>query len=181
LCLYLHWQAGGGLLLRAPASVLEDIQQVRVSAEAAADVYGVLLRGGEVDVTATDELRRRRASGTGRCSIRLAPIGTPDLSRARRLDDHLAVRESPDGGTVGCVHCGTEIGPLAGSAYVAALARRESAPTEAGPHSWHDPLEYVDAKILFRQLCCPGCLTAVHSRVVPVGHPLPADDYRGRM
>jgi N-methylhydantoinase B len=78
--------------------------------------YGILLRGGEVDVTATDELRRRRASGTGRCSTRLAPIGTPDLSRARRLDDHLAVRESPDGGTVGCVHCGTEIGPLAGSA-----------------------------------------------------------------
>ncbi|MGC8917748.1 hypothetical protein AB7952_00285 [Streptomyces sp. PG2] len=53
------------------------------------------------------------------------------------------------------------------------LARREVAPTEAGPHIWHDPSVYVDADVVFRQLCCPGCLTAVHSRVVPVGHPLP--------
>jgi N-methylhydantoinase B len=183
--LYLHWQAGGGYgdpLLRAPESVLDDVQQVRVSADAAEDVYGVVLRGGEVDVTATgerrDKLRRRRASGAGLSGTGLAPIGPPDLSHARRLDDNLAVRESPAGGTVVCVHCGTEIGPLAGSAFVAALARREVAPTEAGPHIWHDPLEYVDAEIVFRQLCCPGCLTAVNSRVVPVDHPLPADEYR---
>lgn len=97
----------------------------------------------------------------------------------RRLDDNLAVRESPDGGTVMCVHCGTEIGPLAGGEFVTALARRDAAPSEAGPHIWPDPEEYVDAEIVFRQLLCPGCLTAVHSRVVPADHPLPADEYRG--
>jgi N-methylhydantoinase B len=37
---------------------------------------------------------------------------------------------------------------------------------------------YVDAEVVFRQLCCPGCLTAVYSRVVPVDHRLPDDDYR---
>ena len=77
-----------------------------------------------------------------------------------------------------CVHCGTEIGPLAGGAFVGALGRRDAAPTEAGPHIWHDPLEYVDAEVVFRQLFCLCCLTAVHSRVVPVEHPLPVDEYR---
>jgi N-methylhydantoinase B len=134
-----------------------------------------------VDVAATDErrdkLRRRRASGAGLFGATLAPIGTPDLGEVRRLDDNLAVLAD---GTVSCVHCGTEIVPLAGSAFVAEPARRDVAPTEAGPHIWHDPLEYVDAEIVFRQLCCPGCLTAVNSRVLPVDHPLPADDYRSR-
>lgn len=183
--LYLHWQAGGGYgdpLLRSPERVREDVRQVRVSSDAARDVYGVVLREGQVDVTATGDarqkLRRQRASGAGLPGTRLVPIGTPDLSQARRLDDNLAVRDSPDGGTVVCVHCGTEIGPLAEGSFIAGLARRESAPAEAGPHIWPDPLEYVDAGVVFRQLFCPGCLTAVHSRVVPVGHPLPADYYR---
>jgi N-methylhydantoinase B len=173
--------------------VREDVRQARVSAAAARDVYGVVLReDGDVDATATgetrEELRRRRAAGAGLPGASLKPIGVPDLGAldldgpdldgARRLDDNLAVLESPDGGTVVCLHCGTRIGPLAGSAFVAALARRDGAPTEAGPHIWHDPSEYVDAEIVFRQLFCPGCLTAVNSRVVPVDHPLPADDYR---
>jgi N-methylhydantoinase B len=89
------------------------------------------------------------------------------------------VLESPGGGTVVCVHCGTRIGPLADGAYVASLARREVAPAEAGPHIWHDPSQYVDAEVVFRQLCCPGCLTAVDSRVVPADHPLPVHHYRG--
>ncbi|MFG2304701.1 hydantoinase B/oxoprolinase family protein [Actinacidiphila glaucinigra] len=185
--LYLHWQAGGGYgdpLLRPAEAVREDVLQVRVSPEAARDVYGVVLReDGVVDVTETEEirekLRSRRASGAGLSDAPLAPIGTHDLSGARRLDDNLALHETPDGGTVVCVHCTTEIGPLAEGAFVEALARREVAPAEAGPHIWHDPSEYVDAEIVFRQLCCPGCLTAVNSRVVPVDHPLPADHYKG--
>jgi N-methylhydantoinase B len=184
--LYLHWQAGGGYgdpLLRPAESVREDVLQVRVSADAARDVYGVVLgEDGQVDVTATDEvrdeLRHRRASGVGLSGTRLTPIGTHDLSEARRLDDNLAVLESSDGATVVCVHCSTEIGPLAEGAFVEGLALRDSAPTEAGPHIWHDPSEYVDAEVVFRQLFCPGCLTAVNSRVVPVNHPLPVDHYR---
>jgi 2-polyprenyl-6-methoxyphenol hydroxylase-like FAD-dependent oxidoreductase len=178
--LYLHWQAGGGYgdpLLRKPENVREDVRETRVSPAAAENVYGVVLRDGEVDMAATDKLRqklrRRRASGAGLTG--LAPIETPDLGEVRRLDDNLAMLA---GGTVVCVHCGTKIGPLEGGAFVAGLARRDSAPTEAGPHIWHDPVEYVDAEVVFRQLFCPGCLTAVYSRVVPVDHPLPVDEYR---
>ena len=184
--MFLHWQAGGGYgdpLLRPAGSVRDDVLQVRVSAEAARDVYGVVLReDGEVDVTATEEtreeLRRRRATGAGLPDAPPRPIGAPDLTGARRLDDNLAVRESSEGRTVVCAQCGTEHGPLAGGAFASALARRDGAPAEAGPHIWHDPSVYVDADVVFRQLFCPGCLTAVHSRVVPVDHPLPDDDYR---
>ncbi|MFD9700383.1 hydantoinase B/oxoprolinase family protein [Lentzea sp. NPDC059081] len=181
--LYLHWQAGGGYgdpLLRPADSVGEDVRQARVSAEAARDVYGVVVEDGEVDPTATEDaraaLRRRRATDAGLTGSALKVISPADLTGARRLDDNLAVLDTE----VVCVQCGTSIGPVEGGAFVDALARRETAPTEAGPHIWHDPAEYVDQEIVFRQLLCPGCLTAVSSRVVPVGHPLPRDEYRTR-
>jgi N-methylhydantoinase B len=110
--------------------------------------------------------------------MRLVRVLDTDLAHARRLDDNLATVESQQGRTVVCVHCGTPIGPVEDCAYVAALARRDAAPSKAGPHIWPDPSVYVDAEIVFRQLFCPGCLTAVYSRVVPVDHPLPNDDYR---
>ncbi|WP_335979159.1 hydantoinase B/oxoprolinase family protein [Streptomyces sp. CA2R106] len=185
--LYLHWQAGGGYgdpLLRPAEHVRDDVRQVRVSPAAARDVYGVVLGAdGEVDPGESAErrarLRQRRAADAGRPGSVLVPTGTPDLRGLRRLDDNLAVRQAPQGDTVVCVHCATEIGPLAGGAYVSALAARDAAPAEAGPHIWPDPSVYVDEQVVFRQLFCPGCLTAVNSRVVPVAHPLPTDHYRG--
>lgn len=188
--LYLHWQAGGGYgdpLLRPVESVREDVVQVRVSPDAAREVYGVVVADGEVDPVATEEtreklrLRRAAESGAGGTAVAEAPhvrISEPELSGSRRLDDNLAVLDTAAGKAVACTHCGTELGPLEGGAYVTALARRDAPPTEAGPHIWRDPSVYVDAEVVFRQLFCPGCLTAVYSRVVPVEHPLPDDDYR---
>ena len=33
-----------------------------------------------------------------------------------------------------------------------------------------DPALYVDDEVVFRQFCCPGCWTAVHSSIVPAAH-----------
>jgi N-methylhydantoinase B len=183
--LYLHWQAGGGYgdpLLRPAESVRDDVLQVRVSADAAREVYGVVVANGEVDTSATEEtrekLRRRRAAGAGLPDTAPVPVTEPELAGSRRLDDNLAVLEGETGRTVACTHCGTGLGALADGAFVASLARRDAEPTEAGPHIWRDPSVYVDAKVVFRQLFCPGCFTTVYSRVVPVDHPLPDDDYR---
>jgi N-methylhydantoinase B len=186
--LYLHWQAGGGYgdpLLRPAESVHEDVLQVRVSPAAARDVYGVVMDDrGEVDEAATralrDELRGRRAEEAGLAAHAVRALDRPGqhLDQARRLDDNLAVMDTADGGMVVCGHCGTSIGPVAGGAFVSSLGRRDAAPELAGPHIWRDPSVYVDAEVVFRQLFCPGCLTAVWSRVVPVDHPLPDDVYR---
>ena len=58
---------GGGYgdpLLRDPQRVLEDIRDAKVSVQAAADQYGVVVTDGRIDTTATDaartEMRDRR-------------------------------------------------------------------------------------------------------------------------
>ena len=47
----------------------------------------------------------------------------------------------------------------------------EGPSSEAGPQITSDPATYVDDEVVFRQLCCPGCWTAVYSAVVPKDHP----------
>lgn len=185
--LFLHWQAGGGYgdpLLRPADSVGEDVRQQRVSPGAARDLYGVVLaETGVVDEDATArarrELRRRRAASAG-VPAPVDPAEPEPLGPERRqLDDNMAVIRTDGGEIVACLHCGTRIGPLAGSGYVARLARIDAEPAAGGPHIWPDPSVYVDAQVVFRQLCCPGCLAAVYTRVVPIGHPLPDDVYGG--
>jgi len=60
---YMAWQGGGGYgdpLHRDPALVEADLRAGKVTARAAADVYGVVTApsGGAVDIPATDERRR---------------------------------------------------------------------------------------------------------------------------
>jgi len=71
---FTHWQGGGGFgdpLLREPERVADDVERRRISPEAAAAVYGVVLGGDRnADIAATArrraDLRRERAGlGTG--------------------------------------------------------------------------------------------------------------------
>ncbi|AGZ40902.1 hydantoinase B/oxoprolinase family protein [Actinoplanes friuliensis] len=185
--LYLHWQAGGGYgdpLLREAESVREDVLQFRVSPAAARDVYGVALRDDlAVDVAATQrsrqDLRLQRQTDAGLARSGARPVlDQPIPGDARRLDDNLAVVATAAGASVACVHCDLVIGPLQDEIYLTLLARRDAPLPEAGPQIWPDPSAYTDTEIVFRQLFCPGCLTAVYSRVVPVDHPLPDDVFR---
>jgi N-methylhydantoinase B len=185
--LYLHWQAGGGYgdpLLRPAESVREDVVQFRVSPSAAREVYGVALSADlEVDGPVTrqfrQDLRRQRAAGAGLPADTIAPLpDRPALDDARRLDDNLVVLQSATGTSVACVHCGEVIGPLADGAFLRSLARRDAPMREAGPQIWTDSSAYTDTEIVFRQLFCPACVTAVYSRVVPLDHPLPDDVVR---
>jgi N-methylhydantoinase B len=67
---FTHWQGGGGYgdaLRRDPAAVAADVAARKVSAQAAAEVYGVSLApGGAADLTETESIRavlRRRRAG----------------------------------------------------------------------------------------------------------------------
>ena len=59
---YTVYSSGGGgwgnPLERDPAAVLDDVRNGYVSLEAAEEVYGVVVRDGEVDEGATEKLRR---------------------------------------------------------------------------------------------------------------------------
>jgi N-methylhydantoinase B len=88
-----------------------------------------------------------------------------DLADARRLDDNLVIA----GTRVGCAHCGHQLADLSTSSRLE-LAIFEGPSTTAGPQITSDPATYVDDDVVFRQLCCPSCWTAVHSVVVPRDH-----------
>ncbi|MGE0300619.1 MAG: hydantoinase B/oxoprolinase family protein, partial [Pseudonocardia sp.] len=178
------WQGGGGYgdpLHRDPDAVAHDLRERKISADAARSVYGVVLAGdardSRVDAEATAAERERlRAGRRERSRLPVPPPGRKaDLGTARRIDDNLVevleVTEVTDGAVVACRHCGEVLGtPDAGSGSGLALAVHEGPPTEAGPQIVAVAADYVDAPVVFRQYCCPGCWTALSSAVVPADH-----------
>ncbi|MFI9388451.1 hydantoinase B/oxoprolinase family protein [Kutzneria sp. NPDC052558] len=168
--LYLHWQGGGGYgdpLHRDPADVAVDVSQGRVTVDGALEGYGVVLVDGSVDAAAT--ARRRDAERTRRRDRSHSveePAHVVDVAEGRRLDDNLVEVDA----AVACRHCGRALGD-ARHGNVLRLARFEGPSSAAGRQVTSDPELYVDAEIVFRQLCCPGCWTAVYSGIVPADHP----------
>jgi len=73
---YTVYSSGGGgwgsPLERDPAQVLDDVRSGLVSPEAAEKRYGVVIRGGEVDVEGTVELRQNRPSTNGTTNTRIS-------------------------------------------------------------------------------------------------------------
>jgi N-methylhydantoinase B len=172
--LYLHWQGGGGYgdpLLRDPANVAGDVSEGKVTVAGALEGYGVVLVDGQVDAAATarrrDAERARRRNRSPAVS-EAAPI--VDLAVARRLDDNLAEVDTAAAPVVACQHCGRTLGDARNS-RVLRLARYDGPSSAAGRQVTSAPDLYVDSEVVFRQLCCPGCWTAIYSGIVPAGHP----------
>jgi N-methylhydantoinase B len=168
--LAMTWQGGGGYgdpLHRDPAAVASDLREEKITADAARDVYGVVLDAGAVDGAATTAERdRRRAARRDRSSVGGEGGSKLDVTTGRRRDDNL-VEVGEDGRTViGCRHCGERLG----EPDHLRLGVHEGPSTDAGPQIRSDPADYVDAPVVFRQYCCPGCWTAIYSAVVPADH-----------
>jgi N-methylhydantoinase B len=173
------WQGGGGYgdpLTRDPAAVARDLLEEKITAPAAREMYGVVLGGEGVDETATAAERDSlRAARRARSRLLGKPGGAKaDISAAQRLDDNLVQVHGPGGTVLACTHCGHVLGRGPGGREAdedLALAIYEGPSTDAGPQMLTNPADYVDAPVVFRQYCCPGCWTAVYSAVVPADHP----------
>nr|WP_255425288.1 hypothetical protein [Pseudonocardia petroleophila] len=126
----------------------------------------MVLDGDGVDDAATAAERDRQRGHRRERSGSPAPSGPLDVATGRRLDDNLVEVPSGGGHVVACRHCGESLGE-AGSLT---LARYEGPATDAGPQIIATASDYVDAPVVFRQYCCPGCWTAVWSAVVPADH-----------
>jgi N-methylhydantoinase B len=178
--LYLYWQAGGGYgdpLLRDPEAVVSDVREEKVSPEAASQIYGVVVdaQASAVDISATERqrgaIRQKRRQQASAPMTRPALDKLPDKTLERlRLDGNLSAVEIHGKKTILCSHCGFQLGDPADSQHDL-FAHYQGTPSEAGPHIWSDPAIYLDARITFRQLYCPGCYTALYSAVVPEDHP----------
>ncbi|MCF8570416.1 hydantoinase B/oxoprolinase family protein [Gordonia sp. HY002] len=171
--LFMHWQGGGGYgdpLRRDPASVAADVVNGKVTVDGARVNYGVIVDGEEVDDDATvqrraDLLAQRR----DRSHVPDSPDTRVDLSSARRIDDNLAQLTVGGVKMIACAHCGQILGDTDSGQLT--LAHYEGPSSDVGPQVISAPEEYVDAEIVFRQQCCPGCFTAVYSGIVPTDHP----------
>ncbi|WP_197377716.1 hydantoinase B/oxoprolinase family protein [Mycolicibacterium baixiangningiae] len=171
--LFMHWQGGGGYgdpLRRDPTDVARDVDNGKVSTDGARVNYGVVVTGGRVDRDATDDLRSHmRATRRERSHVADRQGTTIDISHARRIDDNLVEARIGDARAVACAHCGRLLGDSTTGRLN--LARYEGPSSDAGPQVLSEPTEYVDTPVVFRQLCCPGCWTAVYSGIVPADHP----------
>lgn len=78
------------------------------------------------------------------------------MSKSQRLDDNLYVL----GDKVYCTRCEALVG-AADSWLKYALTTQRPAQERGGSLMRAAPSLYVDSTIVFRQACCPGCLTAL--------------------
>lgn len=142
-------------------------REEKITAAAARDVYGVVLDDGVGDGPATAAERDRRRSVRGnRSTVQGDGSRKIDVGSAGRLDDNLVEVTDGAGAGIACRHCGERLG----EADTLRLVLYEGPSTDAGPQILADPADYVDAPVVSRQYCCPGCWTAVYSAVVPADH-----------
>jgi N-methylhydantoinase B len=179
---YLHWQAGGGYLdplTRDPERVAADVLSGAVRESTARSVYGVGIRDHEADMAATRELRSRikadRRGAARPVSGQVARwAGTTATLSPVRLNENVAQGEARGTLVRACV-CGQVLaGP--GENIWDGVVQIVGPPSLAGPQVVADPGVFVDTEVEFRQFCCPSCLIALTTQVVPADAPLPTDD-----
>ncbi|MBI4189622.1 MAG: hydantoinase B/oxoprolinase family protein [Betaproteobacteria bacterium] len=127
----LKWGGGGygDPLERDPQAVLEDVEQGFVSRQSAAELYGVVVSGGEVDERATRQLREQLHAQ--RVYLTVVAVNEDTLRDHARLW-HLAPEaarqlEVGDGDVIECITPNT--GPLRGRVRIRPEQPAEQLPT----------------------------------------------------
>jgi N-methylhydantoinase B len=168
------WSAAGGFgdpLERDPEKVRDDvIEQRSVSAEAARDLYGVVITDGRLDQAATRDLRAERREAHRRKDGEVKRLNGKQLAR---ITDNLELRREKDGLYLCCAKCTADLGPV-GDNYKDHCVRRESDVSEANPNIG-DYRRYIDDRPVFRQFFCPGCGALVENEVARADDPVLRD------
>jgi N-methylhydantoinase B len=158
------WSAAGGFgdpLERDPARVQADVENGDVSAEAAREIYGVVLDHPQE----TERLRSEK---------RLGRIGEPSGSKLDGKENLRATENlSVKGSRWCCVRCSTDLGPVSGN-YKAGCVRNDL-PIQASNPIVGDPRRFIDPVPQFRQFCCPGCGLAIENEIAVADDPVLRD------
>lgn len=155
---------GGGLgdpLLRDPQLVAQDVRDGYVTAEAARELYGVVVDGEQVDAAATAAARTR---------IRTARIGgapTRALHDADRLETGIAVAVAGDRWC--CARCDQDLGDVDGNYRDGCVSRVSSASEALGAHGIQVRRRTVGPDVLLSEHFCPGCGSAVRADIAVAG------------
>jgi N-methylhydantoinase B len=176
---YHNWQGGGGYgdpLDRDAARVRQDVADQLVSSEAAAALYGVVLKNGQVDEPATvvrrEELRRGRLVGSRPATEvllddphRVASQWIDMAEGGGILSYGNAVQFDFDKDEAVCLSCGRVLG-AARADFRRGCAVQETPVTAAGPVRGED---YDLGRIRLRLYLCPGCGRQLEVEVALVG------------
>jgi N-methylhydantoinase B len=173
---------GGGYgdpIEREPERVARDVAVGYVSAEAAAGIYGVLVEpDGTVDEAGTEA--RRRAIVAERAEWlpvreRLPVNGgdddafTPATGEGpREVHEYVVARDEEGRRVLGCTRCGHVLGDYAGNYKLGLLV--DEADVTLIPLV-QDPSFFIDAEIVFRRFCCPGCHVLMATEIVRPDEP----------
>jgi N-methylhydantoinase B len=145
------WSAAGGFgdpFERDPDKVRADVVENRsVSAEAAKEIYGVVLKGDEIDRLATGAFRAERRKGF----VAKNPPGKVKAKIEMNLTDNLDLR----GSRICCAKCAADLGPWSAN-YKQRCVRHDAEIAAANPNIG-DWKRYIDDRPVFRQFHCPGC------------------------
>jgi N-methylhydantoinase B len=165
--------SGGGYgdpLDREPSAVVDDLLQRLVSAEAARDIYGVIVVGTELDREATDLARTRLREERGeRLDQRAnAPVamGRPDGPPDHPFRENLEFGSIGTGSWIRCARCRHVLAP-ADADWTEACNRKLLPPTRAGA-----TMRSLEGHYLIEQLTCPSCAALLETEVVEV-QPVP--------
>jgi N-methylhydantoinase B len=166
---------GGGYgdpLEREPWRVAQDVAKEEVSPQAAAVLYGVVLdKGGNVDETATNELRedvrRERASWPAASdrfpdSSDAAPVAATGEA-PRKIHEAIVERDDDGERVLACERCDMTL-----CGYAADFKRHvlmHEGPTTAIIGAMSDPVDRLDVPIVLRQYCCPSCSVLLTAEV----------------
>jgi N-methylhydantoinase B len=158
------WSAAGGFgdpLERDPAKVQADVDNGDVSAEAAREIYGVVLGSPDETRKMREEKRRGR-------------IGQPsgkklDGKEKLRATENLSVR----GGRWSCAKCASDLGAVSEN-YKAGCVRNDL-PIKACNPLVGDPHRFIDPVPQFRQFCCPGCGLLIENEIAIADDPVLVD------
>src|SRR3989454_10172715 len=169
------WSAAGGFgdpLERDPEKVRDDVVEQRsVSAEAARDVYGVVIASdGRVDAQATEKLRAERREANRRKDADVKRLTGTILAR---VTDNLDLRREKDGMHLCCAKCTADLGSTRDN-YKDHCVRRESDVSAANPNIG-DYRRYIDDRPVFRQFACPGCGALIENEVARADDPVLRD------
>jgi N-methylhydantoinase B len=173
------WTGGGGFgdpLERDPEKVRTDVvENMAVSVESARVIYGVRLKGDQLDAPATEALRREmRQSRRQHPRAQALPLRALRGKLLREVTPNLAVRSDPDSPSKErkrwcCMSCANDLGPLSGN-YKDACATLTAPITASNPHVG-DYKRYIDDEPIFRQYFCPSCGRLVENEVARAGEP----------
>ena len=170
---YHSWQAGGGYgdpLTRDPEAVAADVARRAVSAAAARDIYGVVLRhDGVADSEAT--VKQRSGLRRSRLEAAQAPSGDGELAFTGRGRHRYgeAFELDFERGEIRCASCGHAHGKP-GENLLPRLKELNTPLRAAGAVRGED---YEERRFKLRQLCCAGCGTLVDVQVALHGAPRP--------